>query len=103
MKKNRTLAGILAIFLGTIGIHHFYMGNVKKGLVYLVLFWTGIPTILGFLDGAAYLVEEGEEPDRKPAKKSPVKSEKKPAAKSAKNMKDRIKAKAEEDKNEEKK
>ena len=60
LKKNSTIAGVLAFFLGTVGIHQFYMGNVKKGLIYLLLFWTGIPTILGIMDGAVYLTEDGD-------------------------------------------
>lgn len=58
LKKNRTLAGVLAFFLGTVGIHKFYMGEYKKGLIYLIFFWTGIPTILGIMDGAVYLSED---------------------------------------------
>ena len=61
LKKNRTIAGVLAFFLGTVGIHQFYMGNVKKGLIYLLFFWTGIPTILGIMDGAVYLTEDEED------------------------------------------
>ncbi len=60
LKKNRTLAGILAFFLGTIGIHQFYMGNIKKGILYLLFFWTGVPTVLGIMDGAVYLTEDDE-------------------------------------------
>ena len=61
LKKNRTIAGILAFFLGTIGIHQFYMGNIKKGILYLLFFWTGIPTVLGIIDGSVYLTEDGED------------------------------------------
>lgn len=34
-KYNRTLALILCIFLGYFGVHHFYVNNPKKGLLYL--------------------------------------------------------------------
>ena len=34
--KSKTTAGILAIFLGGLGIHHFYLGNKSKGLLYLI-------------------------------------------------------------------
>ena len=60
LKKNKTIAGVLAFFLGTIGIHKFYMGEYKKGLIYLLFFWTGIPTIIGIMDGAVYLSEDEE-------------------------------------------
>ncbi len=29
--KNKIVAGLLAIFLGTLGIHYFYLGDAKKG------------------------------------------------------------------------
>ena len=34
--KNRTTAGILAILLGGFGIHKFYHGNSKGGIIYLM-------------------------------------------------------------------
>lgn len=34
-KYNKTLALILCIFLGYLGVHHFYVNNPKKGLLYL--------------------------------------------------------------------
>ena len=55
--KNKSIACVLAIFFGTVGIHHFYMGEWKKGLLYLLFFWTGLPTLLGLLDGAKYISE----------------------------------------------
>ncbi len=61
LKKNKTLAGILAMFAGTIGLHWFYMGQWKKGLVYLIFFWSGVPTILGILDGARFFTQVAEE------------------------------------------
>lgn len=73
-KRNKTLAGILAIFLGTLGIHKFYQGKWKAGIAYFLFFWTGIPTILGILDGAKLLTEVADEvPDESaPAKKENV-------------------------------
>ena len=63
LKRNKTIAGILAIFAGTIGLHCFYMGKYKKGILYLLFFWTGIPTILGILDGARLFTQVAEEDD----------------------------------------
>lgn len=34
-KYNKTVALILCIFLGYFGVHHFYVNNPKKGLLYL--------------------------------------------------------------------
>ena len=36
-QKNKTTAGLLAIFLGAFGAHFFYMGNSKKGTTRLLL------------------------------------------------------------------
>ena len=60
-KKNKSLAGVFAIFLGTIGIHKFYMGQWKQGLFYLLFFWCGVPTVLGIIDGARLLTQAAEE------------------------------------------
>ncbi len=37
-QKSRFIAGILAILLGTLGIHSFYLGFNKKGITQLLLF-----------------------------------------------------------------
>lgn len=61
MQKSRTAAGILAILLGNLGIHSFYLGNTSRGLVQLLLsvFTFGIGfivmTIWGVLDGIKLL------------------------------------------------
>lgn len=59
--KDRTVAGILAILLGGFGIHKFYLGKTGQGLLYLCFFWTGIPAIIGFIEGILYLVKSDEE------------------------------------------
>ncbi|MEY2675057.1 MAG: hypothetical protein RL102_323 [Actinomycetota bacterium] len=56
--KSRTTAGILGILLGTFGAHKFYMGKVGAGFIYLLLFWTWLPTIAGVIEGIIYLVED---------------------------------------------
>lgn len=54
--KNRIVAGLLAVFLGGLGIHKFYLGQSGTGILYLVFFWTGIPWILGIIDGVVLLM-----------------------------------------------
>jgi TM2 domain-containing membrane protein YozV len=54
--RNKLAAALFAIFLGTFGIHKFYLGRVGWGIVYLLFFWTGIPTIVGLIEGIVYLV-----------------------------------------------
>jgi TM2 domain-containing membrane protein YozV len=53
--KSRTTAAILALFFGTLGIHKFYLGQFLQGFIYLLFCWTGIPTLLGFLEFIVYL------------------------------------------------
>lgn len=52
--KSRGVAIALAYFFGLFGVHRFYLGETKKGLIYLGLFWTTIPIFLGFWDGFKY-------------------------------------------------
>lgn len=59
--KNKTTAGILAILLGCLGIHKFYLGNNKGGIIYLLLgLCGGIGGILGIIDGIIYLMDTEE-------------------------------------------
>lgn len=47
--KNKELAGFLALFLGGLGVHKFYLGK-KSGLWYLLFCWTIIPAFIGIFD-----------------------------------------------------
>ncbi len=49
--KNRVTAAILALLLGGIGIHHFYLGNTLLGVIYLLFCWTFIPGIIALVEG----------------------------------------------------
>lgn len=63
--KSKVAAGILAIFLGSIGAHKFYLGRFGQGILYLLFCWTGIPGIVGFIEGIIYLVSSDESFARK--------------------------------------
>lgn len=54
--KSRLAAALFALFLGGFGIHKFYLGNIGWGIVYLLFFWTFIPSIVGFIEGILLLV-----------------------------------------------
>ncbi|MDL4843188.1 TM2 domain-containing protein [Aquibacillus rhizosphaerae] len=58
--KSKLAAGLLGIFLGDFGIHKFYLGQKGKGILYLVFCWTGIPAIIGFIEGIIYLFSSEE-------------------------------------------
>lgn len=53
--KSRVVAAILALFLGNIGAHKFYLGKTGEGLVYLCFFWTGIPWLIAIVEAIIYL------------------------------------------------
>lgn len=54
-QRSRLAAALLAIFLGGLGIHKFYLGKIAQGVIYLLFCWTFIPLILGFIEGIWYL------------------------------------------------
>jgi len=58
--KNKNIAGLLGIFLGGLGIHKFYMGRHGQGILYLLLCWTYVPAIIGFVEGIIYFADSDE-------------------------------------------
>ena len=52
--QNRAVAISLAVIVGGFGAHKFYLREFKKGAIYLVLFWTGIPVLIGWYDAYKY-------------------------------------------------
>jgi len=49
-RKDEVVGVLLAIFLGCFGVQHFYLRRNGLGIIYLLLCWTGISAILGFID-----------------------------------------------------
>jgi|GEM_PF-542232 len=52
-KKNSTTAVVLALLLGGIGAHKFYLGKTGQGILYLVFFWSCVPAIIAFFEAFA--------------------------------------------------
>jgi len=52
---NKTTAALLALFLGGLGAHKFYLGRTGMGLIYLVFCWTTIPLIISLVEGIQFL------------------------------------------------
>ena len=63
--KKRVLAAVLAIVFGGIGVHKFYLGKTVWGIVYLLLCWTGIPSIIALIEGLIYLCSSDQDFERK--------------------------------------
>lgn len=58
--KSKTVAGILGIFFGGLGLHKFYRGKPLMGILYLCLSWTFVPEVIGFFEGISYLCSSDE-------------------------------------------
>ncbi|WP_394347906.1 TM2 domain-containing protein [Halorussus salinisoli] len=63
--KDQVAAGLLAILLGGVGAHKFYLDDVKMGVVYLCFSWTLVPAIVGLVEGIMYFTKSEEEFQRK--------------------------------------
>ncbi|EIA09847.1 TM2 domain-containing protein [Flavobacterium frigoris] len=65
IENNKKLAaGLLAILLGSLGIHKFLLGYTSEGIIWLVIsvFTCGtVTTLLGFIEGIIYLTKSDEE------------------------------------------
>ena len=48
--KRKIIAILLAFFLGAFGAHKFYLKQTKRGIVYLLFFWTYIPLFLSLAE-----------------------------------------------------
>lgn len=59
-KRSKLAAALLAIFLGGLGIHKFYLGKIVWGIVYLLFAWTFISELVGFIEGIVYLCMSDE-------------------------------------------
>src|ERR1700751_4016018 len=50
VQKDEVVGVLLALFLGTFGAHHFYLRRPGLGILYCLFFWTGIPTVVSFIE-----------------------------------------------------
>lgn len=70
--KSKLVAGLLGIFLGSLGVGRFYMGDTKTGVWQLVvsLVTCGIGGLWGFIDGILILVNGGVDGQGRPLRDS---------------------------------
>lgn len=62
-ESKRIMAGVLAILLGTFGVHKFVLGYTKEGIIQLIISVLSCGTlgIIGFIEGIIYLTKSDEE------------------------------------------
>jgi TM2 domain-containing membrane protein YozV/Tfp pilus assembly protein PilE len=66
---DKTALALLAFFLGGIGAHKFYLGKYLQGVLYILFCWTGIPSLIAFIEFIIYLCTPGEKIAQKYASK----------------------------------
>jgi TM2 domain-containing membrane protein YozV len=59
-EKNRMTAAALAFLFGGFGAHKFYLGKGGQGVLYLLFFWTLIPSFIAFIECISYLCSSDE-------------------------------------------
>lgn len=62
-ENKKMIAGILAIVIGSLGIHKFVLGYTKEGIIQIVLtvVTCGLAGIVGLVEGIIYLTKSDEE------------------------------------------
>lgn len=61
--SHRRLAIVLAVFLGWLGAHRFYQGQIGRGFVFLIIFYFFAPlaVVLGLIDAIRYMFMSDDE------------------------------------------
>jgi TM2 domain-containing membrane protein YozV len=59
--KSKIVAGLLGIFVGGFGVHRFYLGFTKIGVIQIIvtILTCGIGSLWGFVEGILYLIGAG--------------------------------------------
>lgn len=57
---DQTTAAILNILLGDFGVGHFYTGQTLRGVLDIIFCWTGIPAVIGIVEGIIWLTDSEE-------------------------------------------
>ena len=58
--KSRIATVLFAFFLGGLGGHKFYLGQVGMGILYLLFCWTLIPALVAFIESILFLTMSDE-------------------------------------------
>ena len=54
--KNKIIAALFAILFGGIGLQCFYLGRIARGVFSILFCWTGIPELVGLIEGIIIIV-----------------------------------------------
>ena len=66
--QSRGIAALLAIFLGSLGVHYFYLGKTTAGIIFLVISLVScgsVAAILSLIQGIMMLCMTNEEFERR--------------------------------------
>jgi TM2 domain-containing membrane protein YozV len=55
--RSQLVAGLLALFLGGLGVHRFYLGQ-WWGIFYFLLCWSGVPMLIALVEAVAFLTAD---------------------------------------------
>jgi TM2 domain-containing membrane protein YozV len=55
VNKSRSAAVVLALLLGGLGMHKFYLNRPGAGAMYVLFCWTFIPAVVSLIEGVNYL------------------------------------------------
>lgn len=61
--RNKWVAAALALLLGGLGAHKFYLGQTGMGIVYLLFCWTFIPMVISMIETLMLVVSSEREFD----------------------------------------
>lgn len=61
--EKKLVAGLLGILLGGFGVHKFYLGYTKEGIIQIVITFVtcGIGSLVGLIEGILYLTKSDSE------------------------------------------
>lgn len=57
---NKYVYAALAFFLGGLGAHRFYRKQYGKALLYILFCWTGIPGVIGMIEGVIAFIKTAD-------------------------------------------
>ncbi|SDW90345.1 TM2 domain-containing protein [Aequorivita viscosa] len=62
-ENKKVLAGVLAIVLGSLGVHKFVLGYTKEGVIQIIISMVtcGMGSVIGLIEGIIYLTKSDEE------------------------------------------